>query len=70
MLSHIHGMECRLIFIEWNVISYSWIRVMVLNTTLNNISVLSNICMFSFEFKESSMSDTRCLIQDVVSPQW
>ena len=24
--------------------------------------------MFSFKFKESSLSDTRCLIQDAVSP--
>ena len=26
-------------------------------------------CTFSFEFKESSLSDTRCLIQNVVSSQ-
>jgi hypothetical protein len=25
------------------------------------------LCTFSFEIKESSLSDTRCLIQDVVS---
>jgi len=27
-------------------------------------------CTFSFEFKESSLSDTKCLIQDLVSPHW
>ena len=26
------------------------------------------LCTFSFEIKESSLSDARCLIQDVVSP--
>ena len=26
------------------------------------------LCTFSFEIKKSSLSDTRCLIQDVVSP--
>ena len=26
------------------------------------------LCTFSFEIKESSLSDTRCLIQDIVSP--
>ena len=28
------------------------------------------LCTFSFEIKESSLSDTRCLIQDVVSPHF
>ena len=27
------------------------------------------LCMFSFEINESSLSDTRCVVQDVVSPQ-
>jgi hypothetical protein len=31
-------------------------------------SDLITFCTFSFEFKESSLSDARCLIQDVVSP--
>jgi hypothetical protein len=35
--------------------------------TLNNLAYLT-LCMFSFEIKESRKSDTRCLIQDVVSP--
>jgi hypothetical protein len=26
--------------------------------------------MFSFEIEESSLSDARCLIQDVISPHW
>ena len=31
---------------------------------------LSNICKFSFEINKSRLSDTRCLIQDVVSPHY
>ena len=38
--------------------------------TRDNIYYLT-FCTFSFEFKESSMSDRRCLIQDdVVSPHF
>jgi hypothetical protein len=40
---------------------------------VNIISCVDNsfyqtFCTFSFEFKESSLSDSSCLIQDVVSP--
>ena len=31
-------------------------------------SFYQTFCTFSFEFKESSLSDASCLIQDVVSP--
>ena len=34
-----------------------------------NISYYLTLCTFSFEIKESSLSDAGCLIQDVVSPQ-
>ena len=35
----------------------------------NNIFIYLTLCTFSFEINESSLSDTRCLIQDVVSQQ-
>jgi hypothetical protein len=38
-----------------------------MNNVINNTFYLT-LCTFSFEIKESSLSDTRCLIQDVVSP--
>jgi len=34
-----------------------------------NIYIYLTLCTFSFEINESRLSDTRCLIQDVVSPQ-
>ena len=38
------------------------------DVTLTNKCIYLTLCMFSFEIKESGQSDTRCLIQDVVSP--
>ena len=35
---------------------------------LTDKRVYLTLCTFSIEFKESRMSDTRCVIQDVVSP--
>jgi hypothetical protein len=37
------------------------------NTIQLSLNCLTFICMFSFEIKESNLSDARCLIQDVVS---
>ena len=33
-----------------------------------DIDIYLTLCTFSFEFNESRLSDTRCMIQDVVSP--
>jgi len=38
--------------------------------TLRVMGIYLTFCTFSFEFKESSLSDTRCLIQYVVSPHF
>jgi hypothetical protein len=40
----------------------------LIHCSTNRLALCSAFCTFSFEFKESSLSDTRCLIQDVVSP--
>ena len=38
--------------------------------TIFDISIYLTLCTFSFENQESSLSDTRSSIQDVVSPHY
>jgi hypothetical protein len=47
--------------------SLSWVTTRFENCFLINFFYLT-LCTFSFEIKESSLSNTRCLIQDVLSP--
>jgi len=51
-------------------ISVNDIKVEMSNLLIipNIINIYLTLCTFSFEIKESSLSDTRCRIQDVVSP--
>jgi hypothetical protein len=48
---------------------YSWVNKFSYFPHQHAINVYSlAFCTFSFQFKESTLPDTRCLIQDVVSP--
>ena len=58
-------------------INYVIIKIDVVLQEILNVSIITifdilvylTLCTFSFEITESHLSNTRCIIQDVVSPQ-